>query len=154
MMRASFTMLLCCMACSSAFAAAEPQTDPAVQGSATVVNELSERSKIPESELNTLLADCNASQQSMYFCAWRDQISADRTFKQALADKKQAHPECKAALETNVANWERLRDRSCDQSAKKQYGEGSMAPTARLLCVTTETTRKTKVLERSRGCRF
>jgi uncharacterized protein YecT (DUF1311 family) len=153
-MRAFFRVLLCGVACSTAIAAADPQGDPAVQETAAVVSELSERSKIPESELNTLLADCNASQQSMYFCAWRDLISADRTFKQALADQKQAHPECKAALETNVATWERLRDRSCDRSAKKQYGEGSMAPTAKLLCVTTETTRKTMVLERSRGCRF
>jgi uncharacterized protein YecT (DUF1311 family) len=154
MMRASFAMLLCCIACSSAFAATEPQSDSAVQGNATVVNELSERSKIPESELNTLLADCNASQQSMYFCGWRDRISADRALKQALADREQARPECKAALEAKVAKWEQRRDRSCDRSAKKQWGEGSMAPTAKLLCVTAETTRKTRLLERSKGCAF
>jgi uncharacterized protein YecT (DUF1311 family) len=153
MMRTSFAMLFCCMACSSAFAA-EPQVDPAALQTTTVVSELSERSKIPETELNGLLADCNASQQSMYFCAWRDQISADRAFKQALEDKEQAHPECKAALETKVAKWEQLRDRSCDRSAKKQYGEGSMAPTAKLLCVTAETTRKAKLLGRSKGCAF
>jgi uncharacterized protein YecT (DUF1311 family) len=154
LMRAFFTVLLCGLACSTAIAAADPQANPAVQETTTVVSELSERSKIPKSELNGLLADCNASQQSMYFCAWRDQISADRAFKQALADKAQAHPQCKAALEAKVAKWVQVRDRSCDRSAKNQYGEGSMTPTARLLCVTAENVRKTKFLERSRRCTF
>ncbi|MBK7662175.1 MAG: DUF1311 domain-containing protein [Sterolibacteriaceae bacterium] len=108
---------------------------------------------MPESELKDFLADCNANQQSMYFCAWRDQIVAQRVFERLLADKMQSMPACKSALESRAADWARSRDRSCARSALKQWGDGSMRRTAQIICVTGETARMTKRIQRMRGCR-
>jgi len=119
-----------------------------------VLSELSQRSSLPEAELNKLLADCNANQQSMYFCAWRDQIAAVRTFEQALNDKQQKLSQCKTSLETKVASWMKSRDQSCEKSATQEWGEGSMKPTAQAICVTAETMRMTKKLENMAGCEF
>lgn len=44
----------------------------------TTADEISARSGLPASEVNALLADCDSNQTSMNFCAWRDQIVAER----------------------------------------------------------------------------
>ena len=48
--------------------------DPA---SLAVVAQLTQRSGLPEATLQGLLSHCHVSQQTMYFCAWRDLLSAD-----------------------------------------------------------------------------
>ena len=153
MMRALLTIILCC-ATASTIAADVQRVGPDVQERAAVLGELSQRSGLPDIELSNLLADCNANQQSMYFCAWRDQIAADRAFGRILADKQQKMPQCKTSIESKVASWTRSRDQSCDKSATKEWGGGSMKPTAQALCVTAETVRMTKRLERMNGCKF
>jgi len=152
-MRALLMMVLCC-ATASAIASDGQRIGPDNQERAAVLDELSQRSGLPDVELNGLLADCNANQQSMYFCAWRDQITADRALRRVLAGKQQKMPQCKTYIESKVASWARSRDQSCDKSATKEWGEGSMKPTAQVLCVTAETVRMTKRLERMNGCKL
>jgi len=153
MMRTLLTIILCC-ATASTIAANVQGVSPDAQERAAVFGELSQRSGLPDIELSSLLSDCNANQQSMYFCAWRDQIAADRVFGRVLAEKHQKMPQCKTSIQSKVASWARSRDKSCDQSATKEWGEGSMKPTAQVLCVTAETMRMTKRLERMNGCKL
>jgi hypothetical protein len=121
-------------------------------GARDVVSELSRRSGLPESDLETLLADCNANQRSIYFCAYRDLVAADMTFKRALAAKEQSLPACKSAIDGKAARWERLRDNRCEQGATKEFGDGSMKPTAQALCAAAETHRMTKRVKKISGC--
>lgn len=123
-----------------------------IQETATVLLELSHRSGLPEDELNKLLANCDMDQQSMYFCAWRDQVIADRTLKRAMTNKEDKIPACKAAIESKIASWEQSRDKSCEKSAKKEWGNGSMKPTAQIKCVASETLKMVKRLGVMRGC--
>jgi uncharacterized protein YecT (DUF1311 family) len=149
----SLTMILFCT--STATLAADVQrSEPNGQAHTAVLGELSQRSGLPEAELNSLLADCNANQQSIYFCAWRDQIAADKAFGRALSDKQQKNLQCKTSMETKVANWKKSRDLSCEKSATQEWGEGSMKPTAQAICVTVETVRMTKRLEHMKECEF
>ena len=151
-MRTLLAILLYCVATASAIAAEAPKVDSDARETVATLGELSQRSGLPEVDLNSLLADCSANQQSMYFCAWRDQIAADRALRRVLADKEQKMPKCKPSLESKIVTWGQRRDLSCDMSEKKQWGEGSMRPTAKAICIATETTRMTKRLENMRGC--
>jgi uncharacterized protein YecT (DUF1311 family) len=117
-----------------------------------IMGELSRRSGLPESNLESLLADCNASQQSIYFCAYRDFVAADMVFKRALAAKEQALPDCKSAIDNRAAQWEKSRDHRCEQDAIKEFGDGSMRPTAQALCATAETKRMTNRLGKISRC--
>ncbi len=119
-----------------------------------VIDELSKRSRLESSELNRLLADCNVNQQSMYFCAWRDQIASDRGLARVVADKQKRTPRCAESFKAKLANWERSRNQSCEKSSRKEWGDGSMQPIAQVICVTEETLRMTKRFECMSGCRF
>lgn len=114
--------------------------------------ELLHSSGLPATELKQLLADCNASQQSLYFCAWRDQIAAKQEFKRVVTEKEQAMPNCKNTITADIASWERDRDQSCKKSSTKDWSEGSMEPTAEAICVAAETTRMTKQLKAINSC--
>lgn len=114
--------------------------------------ELSRRSGMEKAELKSLLADCSASQQSMYFCAWRDQIEANQKLGLILAERAQKSPKCKPTLKSKVSRWEQIRDQSCNKSAKRQWGEGSMKPTAEAMCIAAETEKMIKRLDAAHGC--
>lgn len=103
--------------------------------------ELSKRSGLPPDEVAKLLADCNANQQSMYFCTWRDQIAAEQQL-QRVVDKKP--PACKVLLERKLGAWKRKRDRGCQRYAEQQWGGGSFERTGELICDTDETKDMTK----------
>lgn len=153
MMRSLLVTIFCC-APALTIATDVQRVGPVVQERAVVLDELSQRSGLPAAEVSKLLADCHAHQQSMYFCAWRDQIAADRAFGLALAGKLNNRPQCKTTLEAKVASWAKSRDQSCEKSAKAEWGEGSMRPTAQAHCVTAETVRMTKRLEYMNECEF
>jgi uncharacterized protein YecT (DUF1311 family) len=152
-MRILSAFILCC-ATAVIFASEVLSTDTPAQERAAIMGELSQRSGLSDAELSSLLANCNANQQSMYFCAWRDQIAASRNFARVLADKLQKMPQCKKTMETKVASWMKSRDQSCEKSATQEWGEGSMKPTAQTICVTAETVRMTTRLEHLNGCEF
>lgn len=153
MMRAFLAIILCCVPALT-IATDVQRVSPAVQERAVVLDELSQRSGLPVAEVGNLLADCHANQQSMHFCAWRDQIAADRIFGRALAEKLQKMPQCKTSMEAKMASWKKERDQSCEKSATQEWGEGSMKPTAQAICVTSETVRMTKQLEKINACEF
>ena len=153
MMRFFLTIILCCIPALT-IATDVQRVGPAAQERAAVLGELSQRSGLPVAEVSNLLADCHANQQSMYFCAWRDQIAADRIFGRTLADKLQKMPQCKTSMKAKIASWAKKRDQSCKKSATQEWGEGSMKPTAQAICVTTETMRMTKQLGNMNACEF
>jgi uncharacterized protein YecT (DUF1311 family) len=136
----------------TALAAERSQSGSDPRQSAAVLGELSWRSGIREAELSKLLANCNANPQSLYLCAWRNQIATDRALGAVLADKAQRRPECRTAIENRIADWARLRDASCDRTTREQWGDGPIAPTARLRCMEEETARMTTRLARARRC--
>jgi uncharacterized protein YecT (DUF1311 family) len=143
--RTLVAMFLCGLV-MSAVAAGVERLDAGTQETAAVLGELAQRSGLPEVELKRLLADCDASQQNMHFCAWRDQIAADRAFRRALTEKERRMPKCKIFLESKAASWIRFRDQSCDKSTKKWEG-GSIRPTQLAACIASETESMTKRLE-------
>ncbi|KVT77573.1 hypothetical protein WK56_00695 [Burkholderia ubonensis] len=112
----------------------------------TSADEISARSGLPASEVSALLADCDSNQTSMNFCAWRDQIVAERELQQVVDQQVSEHPERKAALEAKIAKWKKARDASCEKSARKEWGEGSMRAAARAICATASTKKMTKRL--------
>ncbi|AOJ66148.1 hypothetical protein WJ32_27510 [Burkholderia ubonensis] len=112
----------------------------------TPADEISARSGLPASEVSALLADCESNQTSMNFCAWRDQIVAERELQQVVDRQVSEHPERKAALEAKIAKWKKARDASCEKSARKEWGEGSMRPAAQAICATASTKKMTKRL--------
>ncbi|MGU7779695.1 lysozyme inhibitor LprI family protein [Burkholderia sp. PU8-34] len=109
-------------------------------------DEISARSGLPASEVNALLADCDSNQTSMNFCAWRDRIIAERALQQVVDKQVSEHPEQKAALEARIAKWKKARDASCEKSARKEWGDGSMRPAAQATCQTESTKKMTKKL--------
>ncbi|KVU57392.1 hypothetical protein WK69_29450 [Burkholderia ubonensis] len=115
----------------------------------TPADEISARSGLPASEVSALLANCESNQTSMNFCAWRDQIVAERELQQVVDQQVSEHPERKAALEAKIAKWKKARDASCEKSARKEWGEGSMRPAAQAICVTASTKKMTKRLSTS-----
>ncbi|AOI73641.1 lysozyme inhibitor LprI family protein [Burkholderia ubonensis] len=112
----------------------------------TPADEISARSGLPASEVSALLADCDSNQTSMNFCAWRDQIVAERELQQVVDQQISEHPERKAALDAKIAKWKKARDASCEKSARKEWGEGSMRPAAQAICATASTKKMTKRL--------
>ena len=150
-MRAFLVIILCCVPALT-IATDVPRGSADAEERAAVLGEISQRSGLSAMEVSNLLADCHANQQSTYFCAWRDQIAADRKFGRALADKLQKMPQCKTSLEAETASWKKIRDLSCEKSATQEWGAGSMKPTAQVICVTTETVRMTQQLGSMNGC--
>jgi uncharacterized protein YecT (DUF1311 family) len=112
----------------------------------TPADELSARSGLPASDVNALLANCDANQTSMNFCAWRDQIVAERELQQIVEQRERAHPERKAALDARIKKWKKARDASCEKSAERAWDGGSMRPTAQAICATAATKKMTKKL--------
>ncbi|PAJ78278.1 lysozyme inhibitor LprI family protein [Burkholderia ubonensis] len=129
-----FAFLLLLLASATAFAEQTP------------ADEISARSGLPASEVGALLADCESNQTSMNFCAWRDQIVAERELQRVVDRQVSEHPERKAALEAKIAKWKKARDASCEKSARKEWGEGSMRPAAQAICATASTKKMTKRL--------
>lgn len=134
-------LLMLALACSSAFAHAD---DPA--------DVISKQSGLPSSEVQGMLANCDANQTSMNFCAWRDRVVAEQKLQDATAEKEKKFPSCKAGLERKIAAWKKRRDASCSKSAEAENGGGSIVPMEIATCQAAETDRMTKVI-RSKNCR-
>lgn len=141
-----------CLSISSAVAGGVADASPETKENPALIKELSLRSGLAEPELNSLLENCDANQQSMYFCAWRNQISAEKMFSEVLGAKQSKIPGCKQYFHAQAKGWALARDKGCEQSATKQWGEGSMKPTAQMICAAAETYRMTKKLERMNDC--
>ena len=145
-------LLAAMLLATTALAVNADQSPSNAPGAVAAVDELARLSSLSKDELSVLLADCTANQQSMYFCAWRDQIAGELAAKQVLANKKQELPACGSTLDKKLASWMQSRDHVCAKSATKEWGEGSMRPTAQAICSAKETATITKRLARIRSC--
>lgn len=110
------------------------------------------RSGLPASEVDAALSHCDANQMSMNLCAWRDQIVAEQKLEQVVKGKAAVSASCQAAIEKRLTAWKTRRDANCKKSASREWGGGSMLPTAVAMCKTAETERISKAIEAS-GCR-
>src|SRR5579864_7010522 len=143
-----------CLFLSGALVVSTPWADPTQDSNSdpAVIAELASRSSLSEPTLRVLLANCNANQQSENICAWRDQIAAQRAFRGAVTRKEQELSPCKADIEHRAAAWERRRDSSCARQAQKQYGRGSLRPTAQAICLTEQTKQLTARMQSIGAC--
>jgi uncharacterized protein YecT (DUF1311 family) len=137
------------LAAAHAQASFKPEAAPTAQ---EVLSALSGRSKLPEEDLRRLTADCTADQQSMYFCAYRDLVSAELKLQRVVAEKERRLPACKPDIDARVAHWRAARDQACIQSAAKEWAGGSMEPTARNICLSDSTGRMLKQMQRMSVC--
>lgn len=151
-MKHAAAIMLLCFAIHSVEAVAAERLKPDGLERAEVLAELSRRSGLPVGELSELLADCDTNQQSMYFCAWRDQIAAERSLAAVLQRKRARMPGCRSILGPEIERWEQARDRSCAASAEREWGSGSMKRTATAVCIAAETERMTRQLEQMDEC--
>jgi hypothetical protein len=110
-----------------------------VSSAQTLTDELAQRSGISPAEVLTLLANCDANRTSMKFCAWRDELAAERTLRRLIEEKRAASPKCGAVLAQKVAIWQKRRDETCRQSAERQWTDGSMQSAALAMCATDRT---------------
>lgn len=135
---------------SSLIAWADVQTQSVAD--AEVLATLASRSGLPIDNLKMLLANCDASQQSMYFCAYRDLVREELSLDQVIAVSKDAA--CKNNLQQDKLAWTSSRDVACKESAAEEFGGGSMGPTAQLTCMAAETQRVRGELEAKPRCKF
>jgi len=110
----------------------------------TLTEILAQRSGLTPQEVVSLLASCDANPTSMRFCAWRDQLIAERRLQQLIDEKRTASPKCAAALAQKLAAWQKRRDQTCKQSAQRQWGNGSMLSAAEAMCQTDRTKQMTQ----------
>lgn len=91
----------------------------------TPADEIAARSGLPASEVNALLAQCDSDQTSMNFCAWRDQLVAERELRQQVERQEHEHPERKK-------HWTRVspngRRRATFRARRGRATSGTAAP--------------------------
>ncbi|MGF6570853.1 uncharacterized protein YecT (DUF1311 family) [Paraburkholderia sp. GAS333] len=129
------------LACSSAFA---ETIDPA--------DVISRQSGLPASAVQGFLANCDANQTSLNFCAWRDRVVAEQKMQDAVDAREAKSPGCKAHLENKIAFWKKRRDANCKKSAKAKNGGGSIVPMVIAACQAAETDRMTKKIASNYRC--
>jgi uncharacterized protein YecT (DUF1311 family) len=112
----------------------------------TLTDELANRSGKSPAQVTTLLASCDANQTSMKFCAWRDELAAERTLLRLIERKRAASPKCGAKLAKTVAAWRKRRDETCRRSAAEQWGDGPMLSAAVAMCATDRTKQMVRML--------
>lgn len=112
----------------------------------TLTAELAERAGMQPSQVTALLSACDASQTSMKFCAWRDQLAAERALQHAIDDKRAVSPKCAAVLDQKIAAWRKRRDATCKQTAEQEWGAGSMLSAATAMCATNRTKQMTQIV--------
>ena len=81
----------------------------------TLTDILAQRSGLTSNEVASLLASCDANPTSMRFCAWRDQLVAERALQQLIDEKRSVSPKCAAALQQKIAAWQKRRDEACEK---------------------------------------
>ncbi|WP_260334740.1 lysozyme inhibitor LprI family protein [Paraburkholderia sp. MM5384-R2] len=79
----------------------------------------------------------------------RDQIVAEQKLEQLVKGKAAVSASCNAAIEKRLTAWKTRRDANCKKSASREWGGGSMLPTAVAMCKTAETERMSKAIEAS-----
>ena len=79
-------------------------------------------------------------------------MAAYLKLRQSVRSKVEQLPSCRAGIESRVARLEKERDRACKLSAQKEWGGGSMEPTAEATCAAVETRRMGKTILALKTC--
>ncbi|HEY2021328.1 lysozyme inhibitor LprI family protein [Paraburkholderia sp.] len=116
------------------------------------IDDIAQRSGLPASEVAAALSDCDATQTNMNLCAWRDQLAAEQKLDDVVNAMAGSSTACKTALRSTIDAWKEHRDANCLKSASREWGGGSMLPTAIAMCKTAETERMRKTIK-SDACR-
>ena len=93
----------------------------------SAASEIAKLSGLPPDEVSRQLADCSANQQSMNFCAWRDQVEADHALDQHIKLSARTSTVCADAVRHQVGAWRRKRDAACAQDSAAQGGSEAKA---------------------------
>lgn len=129
-----------------------PSSQVFVPADNEVIITLAQRSGLSEADLEPLLSNCDSSQQSMYFCSYRDLVRSDMVSTHIIAEKKQSFSLCKKLIDKKIASWKKHNNRSCAQSAKAEWGNGSMMPTAQNYCMIAATNAMNNKINNIIGC--
>lgn len=150
-MKAGIALLVVALtACQYAMPVAPPNAIPPT--SSAVVKELSARSRIPASELRSLLADCSRTQLSMNICAFRDFVASDLELDAAISIKrKSAPPQCQTAIDRMHSAWQAGRDKICKRETEADKG-GSMYPLLLMSCEAAATRERTTFVRHADLC--
>jgi uncharacterized protein YecT (DUF1311 family) len=124
----------------------------AIAGTPDPADVISRQSGLPASEVQGMLANCDANQTSLNFCAWRDRVVAEQKLQDVVEEKAAKFPGCKARLENKITSWKKRRDASCKNSAEAENGGGSIVPMEIAACEAAETDRMTKVIASIHRC--
>lgn len=125
---------------------------PAMAGTVDPADVISRQSGLPASEVQGMLANCDANQVSLNFCAWRDRVVAEQKLQDIVDDRAAKSPGCKARLDSKIAAWKKRRDVSCKKSAEAENGGGSIVPMEIAACQAAETDRMAKAIASARRC--
>jgi hypothetical protein len=150
-MKRHLAMLLLCSVAGGASGASGNESS--VPTSNEILSALSARTHITKAELQTLLSHCDADQQSMTLCTYRDFEAANLTLKRLVAEKEVSLPACKAFIENKVILWKKMRDQGCERSAAKDYDQGSIQPMAQAMCATVETKKMQRWINAIKQCK-
>ena len=101
--------------------------------------QVARRSGLSQDELRIMFADCSANQQTITFCAWRDQVAAEIDLQKTLSRVKAQSPVCGNRLARKASLWKRRRDSLCNDDAAKEFGGGSNEAAARSQCAASMT---------------
>jgi hypothetical protein len=96
-----------------------------VPGGSDAQTRISKASGLPLATIQRMLSDCDADQQSMNFCAWRDRVDAEDALSITTATWDKKSPACKSAVSEQVARWMHMRNRKCAVSPAD--GSGALA---------------------------
>lgn len=148
------TVFLRVLAAVGIFAANTPIVHAASPGQqSAVVNEIAKRSGLPSQTVEHLLGDCAANQQSIDFCAWRDQIEAEQALSDAASKAKALSSHCDGLVTAQLAAWEKRRDTRCAAEAEKSDGGGSNEPAAEAECAASMTADYTRHFKPPSECK-
>jgi len=115
------------------------------------MEELSSRSRIPPTELQQLLNDCDRTQLSMNICAFRDFVASDLDLDAALKAKRESLPQCRVQIDGAQAAWEAERDKACNEETEAEEG-GSMRPMLISACKTEATQARIAFVKEMESC--
>ena len=125
---------------------------PAHSGTTDVVTELSQRTGMSVTELNSLLSHCESTQLSMNMCAFRDSVAAEIKMNQLLqALSSRLNKADRQALAKEQANWSSHEKAKCNVLTDREVGRGSMRPLVYGNCMSAATQERIKQLQSGRA---
>lgn len=125
---------------------------PAHSGTTDVITELSHRTGMSVTELNSLLSHCESTQLSMNTCAFRDLVAAEIKMNQLLqAVSSRLNQADRQALAKEQANWSSHEKAKCNMLTDGDVGQGSMRSLVYGNCMRAATQERIKQLQSRRA---